>query len=211
MQNYLIMNTTNFRIGILFFAVLFLIFMVYVIAAFYIKNVGIVLKTDQNFDYPPDIEYFLQNDPRWANENLGDSDYTLAEQGCTITDVAMVLQYLGYEIDPGLLNDELIKNEAYTKNGNLLWYKLEEMYPVEYKFRRVFSAGTLEKNLENGVFSIVRVKYGELGLEHWVLIVGADGSDFLAMDPLNQNKTLTKLEEYGRVYGYRAIVKDELP
>lgn len=197
------------RIGILLFGVIFLTFTAYVIGAFYIKNIGIVPRTDKNFDYSRDIEYFLQNDPRWANKNLGDSDYTLAEQGCTIADSAMVLQYFGYEIDPGLLNDELIKDEAYTKNGNLLWYKLEELYPVEYKFRRVFSAGTLEKNLKNGILPIVRVKYGELGLEHWVLIVGADGSDFLVMDPLNQNKTLTRLEEYGKVYAYRAIVKNE--
>ncbi len=199
------MKFTKFRIWIVGFGVLFLFFCVYVGLAFYIKNIGITLKTDKVFDYLQDVEYFLQNDPRWANKNLGGSNYTLAEQGCTVTDVAMILRYLGYETDPGLLNDELTKNEAYTGNGNLLWYKLEELYPVEYKFKRVFFAGTLEKDLEDGILPVVRVKYGEAGLEHWVLIVGADGSDFLIMDPLGNGKDLILLSDYGKVYAYRAI------
>lgn len=178
----------------------------YVATAFYIKNIGIELNTDKNFDYLREVEYFQQNDPRWADERLGNSNFTLAEQGCTIADVAMVLRYLGNEIDPKLLNAELTKNNAYTENGNLLWYKLEELYAVEYKFRRVFFGGTLENDLEKGILPIVRVKYGEKGLEHWVLVVGADENDFLIMDPLNKGKTLTRLGEYGKVYAYRAIV-----
>lgn len=200
------MKISRFKIGILLLLTMFLVIGAYVAAAFYIKNIGLELKASKVFDYSQSVEYFLQNDSRWANQKLGNSDRTLAEQGCTITDVAMVLHYLGNEINPALLNKKLIQNNAYTGNGDLLWYELEEIFPVKYKFKRVFSAGTLERDLENGVLPLVRVKYGEKGLEHWVLIVGADGSDFLLMDPLNKNKTLTRLSEYGRVYAYRAIV-----
>ncbi|MFA6992235.1 MAG: C39 family peptidase [Candidatus Gracilibacteria bacterium] len=200
------MKISKFKLGVLFFGGVFFILGVYVATAFYIKNIGIELNTDKNLDYSQKIEYFLQNDSRWADERLGNSNYTLAEQGCTITDVAAVLRYLGNEIDPGLLNEELTKNELYTENGNLLWYRLEELYPIEYKFRRVFFGGSLEGDLEKGILPIVRVKYGEKELEHWVVIVGADGNDFLIMDPLNKSKTLTRLGEYGKVYAYRAIV-----
>ncbi|MFA5821160.1 MAG: C39 family peptidase [Candidatus Gracilibacteria bacterium] len=191
----------------MFFAAVFLVFAFYVSAAFYIKNIGIELDTDKTWDYSQEIEYFLQTDPSWANQKLGNSDYTLAEQGCAVADIAMVLRYLGNEIDPELLNKELTKSGAYTENGNLLWYKLEELYPVEYKFKRVFGAGTVEKDLEEGILPIVRVKYGANEVEHWVLIVGADGNDFLIMDPLNEDKILTKLGGYGKVYAYRAIVE----
>ncbi len=200
------MKISKFKIGVLLLALVLLILVGYVIVVFYIKNIGIELNTDKNFDYSREIEYFLQNDSNWANQKLGDSDSTLAEQGCTIADVAMVLSYLGNEITPAILNEKLMQNKAYTENGNLLWYKLEEIYPVKYKFKRVFSAGTLESDLKDGILPIMRVKYGKNGLEHWVLVVGADGKDFLIMDPLNKNKTLTRLGEYGRVYAYRAIV-----
>jgi len=182
---------------------------IYVAVAFYIKNVGIELNTNEILDYSQKIEYFLQNDSRWAHKKLGSSSYTLAEQGCTVVDVAMVLSSFGNEINPSVLNDLLMENDAYTENGNLLWYKLGDIFPVEYKFRRVFSSGVLENDLQNGILPIVRVKYGEKGLEHWVLITGADGEDFLIMDPLNKHKTLTNLGEYGKVYAYRAIVPKE--
>jgi hypothetical protein len=201
------MKISKFKIGVSLLAVGSLILFAYVVFAFYIKNIGIELNTDKNLDYSQEVEYFLQNDPIWANQKLGNSSYTLAKQGCTVTAVAMILRFFGNdEINPGILNKELIKNEAYTKNGQLLWYKLEEIYPVEYSFRRVFSAGTLEKDLQKGILPIVRVKYGGKELEHWVLVVGADGKDFLIMDPLNKNETLTRLGEYGKVYAYRVIV-----
>jgi Peptidase C39 family len=199
------MKITKFKVGAGLLVLVFLGFAIYVGSAFYIKNVGIELETDEVFDYSEDVEYFLQSDSRWGDARLGNSDSTLAQMGCTISDVAMVLSYLGFETDPGALNEELTQNEAYTENGYLLWYKLEEMYPVEYEFRRVFSSGTIEKDLREGDLPILRVKYGEGGFEHWVLVVGADGSDFLVTDPLNKSKTLTSLGEFGKVYAYRVI------
>lgn len=189
----------------LFFGIFFFLFAVYVAAAFYIENIGITLKTDENFDYYSKVEHFLQTDPKWASLKLGTSNYTLAQQGCTITDVAMVLNYLGYKTNPQILNQQLTENSAYTENGNLLWFKLEDLYPVKYKHRRVFSSKTIENSLRSEILPIVRVKLAEGELEHWVLIVGADGEDFLVMDPLNKNKTVKKLVEYGKVYAYRAI------
>lgn len=191
----------------LFFGMLFCVFAVYVAAAFYIKNVGITLKTDETFDYSSEVGYFLQMDPKWASAKLGTSNFTLAQQGCTITDVAMVLNYLGYKTNPALLNQQFTENSLYDEDGNLLWFKLEDLYPVQYKHRRVFSSKTIEKNLRNEILPIVKVKLAEGDFDHWVLIVGADGEDFLVMDPLNKNKTVTKLSDYGKVYAYRAIME----
>lgn len=195
----------NFKKILLPLIVIVLASVVYVGRAFYTEKFGIEPSTNLNLDLSGDVEHFLQNDLRWAEETLGSSQYSLAEQGCTITDVAMVLEYLGEDLTPSLLNEVLKSKEAYTASGNLLWYKLEEIYPVEYSFKRVFSARTLEKDLKNGILPIVRVKYGENALEHWVLVVGADGNDFLVMDPLNEEKTVSSLGDYGKVYAYRAI------
>jgi len=203
------MKITKLKVGVGLLVLFFLVFAVYVGSAFYIKNVGIELETDVVFDYSQDVEYYLQGDSKWGDVRLGNSDSTLAQQGCTISDVAMVLDYFGYETDPGALNEELTQNEAYAEGGYLLWFKLEEMYSVEYEFKRVFSSGTIEKDLENGDLPILRVKFGENGYEHWVLIVGADGNDFLIMDPLNKDRTLTSLGEYGKVYAYRVIIPNE--
>lgn len=186
--------------------VIALAFTAYSGEAFYIKKFGFEPSTNLRMDYSADMEHFLQDDPRWAEDTLGSSQYSLAEQGCTITNVAMVLRYLGEDLTPSRLNKVLEAKGAYTASGNLLWYKLEEIYPIAYKFKRVFSAKTLEKSLKKGILPIVRVKYGENALEHWVVVVGADGSNFLILDPLNDRKTLTSLAEYGKIYAYRALV-----
>lgn len=205
-QPKIFMNSKKSKFIIFLLSAIFCVFVLYSASAFYIKNIGITLKTDENFDYSSELEYFLQTDPEWASAKLGTSNYTLAQQGCTITDVAMVLNYLGYETNPALLNQQFTEDSLYDENGNLLWFKLEDLYPVQYKHRRIFSSKTIEKNLRNEILPIVKVKLAQWDLEHWVLIVGADGEDFLVMDPLNKNKTVTKLSDYGKVYAYRAIM-----
>ncbi len=199
------MKNIRFKLVIALVGIILLLLAIYLAGVFYIKTVGIELKTDEVFDYSQNIEYFLQTDLRWGNDILGNSSYTLAQQGCVVTDVAMVLNYFGYNVDPGSLNEEFTANQVYTENGSLLWYKIEDLYPVEYEYKRFFSDWAVEHNLEDGVIPIVRVKYGDSGLEHWVLIVGADGSDFLIMDPLAQNRVLSKLSNYDKVYAYRTI------
>lgn len=53
--------------------------------------------------------YYRQDDPRWAGTTIGFSDSTLADYGCAITSVAMILKSQGVNITPG----ELAKKSIY--------------------------------------------------------------------------------------------------
>lgn len=178
----------------------------YGVGAWWIKHQGLYPTTDLEIDLSGEVPYWLQTDAPWADDALGSSGFTVAQQGCAMTDVAMVLSYSGHEVTPETLNITLTEKEGYTAGGYLLWYKLEELYPgMEYTFKRVFTSGTLERDLKQGRLPIVQVDYGTSALEHWVVIVGAGEGDFWAIDPLNSSRALTPLSDYGPIYAYRLV------
>jgi peptidoglycan hydrolase CwlO-like protein len=52
--------------------------------------------------------YYSQEDPRWANEDIGNSRSLMKSYGCAVTSVAMVFDYYGASITPGALADKPI-------------------------------------------------------------------------------------------------------
>ena len=58
-----------------------------------------------------DVAYFLQNDPQWASDILGESRYRMGRSGCLVSCIASSLTAQGFDTDPGLLN------AAFTENG----------------------------------------------------------------------------------------------
>ena len=87
----------------------------------------------------------------------------------------------------------------------------EAVPQADYKYSRIFSSSTIEKDLKAGLLPIVNVKFHGGGVTHWVLIIGANDEDFLVCDPLNSNMEPIPLSVHGKVYAYRAIVKSDAP
>ena len=52
--------------------------------------------------------YFRQDDPRWANTNIGISSSKMGDYGCAITAVSMIWNYHGISTNPGRLAKESI-------------------------------------------------------------------------------------------------------
>ena len=48
-----------------------------------------------------------QNDERWKEARLGDSDETIGGWGCLLTSVTMMLNGLGYDETPLTVNDKM--------------------------------------------------------------------------------------------------------
>ncbi len=179
--------------------------LLYVAPLFRIRQSGIVLTPSRDI-VPVAAPYYLQNDPAWAAESIGASGYSMADTGCLVSCVASAVSVLDATITPGELNEQLTAADGYD-NADLLWYKLHEINPnVEYQYKRVFSATTLENDLTSGRLPVVKVKMHHTGATHWVLVVGAQDGEFWVMDPLQQDKTLVPLSEHGAVFAYRAIV-----
>lgn len=163
------------------------------------------------------VELWSQKDPRWANDRMGSSYFTLAQKGCLVDCVAIYLHYLGVDTDPKRYNQLLSIRGGYqyvVENGilyaNMYWKYPGVLYPdkiakdlTDYVW---YANGT---GWENRARAILNSKRPVLGLvdivpggalnQHWVLIVGQRSDGWWAVDP--DTGTLINLAKYGnKVY-----------
>jgi hypothetical protein len=178
----------------------------YIVRSRYIKKIDIYLRPP--YDFPIiETKHYMQNDPLWAFENIGNTKYTMGGSGCLVTCVSVSLNYLGVEINPQELNKKLTDVNGYI-NGELVWYKINDLVSsVNYSFGRIFSSKTIENDLRNNRLPIVNVRFNGNGITHWVIIVGAKNGDYLIFDPLNKDETPLPLKKHGKVFAYRVLKK----
>ena len=170
-----------------------------------------------------DPVYYRQDDPQWAEDTLGQSEYTLGESGCLIACIAADLEmelsdgqterpdWAGEQITPGSLNQRFTQQGAYDKEGNLLWNRINEAGEIQAEAGRKVSYKQITEALQEKNYPIVRVRRIEIGNFHYVLIVKSEGGMFYCMDPLKEEEKLVPLEEFGnRVYAVRYVgIADE--
>ena len=145
------------------------------------------------------VPQYFQGDPRWANEPLGPTTGTLGGEGCAVAAAAMVLGSYGVDTDPARLNHFLSANAGYTPQGWLYWEKAAELAParVRHVYEDAASHYLIDANLRRGNPVIVRLKLPS-GINHFVVICGKDGFDYLIRDPASVGaKGVYPLKEYG--------------
>ncbi len=178
----------------------------YVLRTKYISNNGIKLTPTRDFEIRS-VAYYLQNDSAWADDKIGETSQTLGGAGCLITCAASSITDLGIDMTPAALNKKLSDVSGF-QGANLIWYKIHEAVPeINYTYSRIFSAKTIENDLEQGRLPIVNVKYRGSGVTHWVVIIGAEDNDFMIYDPLGSAKEPIPLSTHGNVYSYRVLQK----
>ena len=153
---------------------------------------------------------FAQDDPRWGQERLGPSTDTLADQGCTLTSVVMVLNYYHVRCDPSVLNRFLFRHDGYDDEGLLDFDRVVAFAPdqVQLVFEGDPSYQALDRNLLAGHPVIVQIMLSG-GYRHFVVVMGKQGYDYLvrdpAADPANSLVTLKSLSpRIEQVYVYSA-------
>jgi len=127
---------------------------------------------------------FAQDDPRWGQVRLGPSTDTLADQGCALTSVVMVLNYHHVRCDPSVLNHFLFQHDGYDEEGLLDFDRVVDFAPgkVRLDYQGDPSYARLDRNLLAGNPVIVQLTlYG--GYRHFVVVMGKQGCDYLARDP----------------------------
>jgi len=145
------------------------------------------------------VPIFRQNDPTWGNDQLGPTEDTLASHGCAVASAAMVLEYYGIDTDPQRLNSFLQTIEGYTPEGWIYWEKAAELAPdrVRHVYEDLPSYWLIDSNLARRNPVIVRLKMPR-GTNHFVVIAGKDGFDYLTRDPgAGASKGLYPLREIG--------------
>lgn len=139
------------------------------------------------------IPYYLQNDPQWGAETIGGSDESMAAAGCTVTCLSMGLAALGYDMTPAQVCAGLKRYGGFTSNGYVIWAGVKALTGGAVQVRVAqLRHEIIEEELTAKRPVIAKIMLTET-IAHWILIVGKEDGDYLAMDPLNQERALVRL------------------
>jgi len=131
------------------------------------------------------IQPFSQQDPRWKDIRFGDT--TIGANGCLISDIAMMLKYLGLDTDPARLVAWLKSNGGLY--GNLfVWKSVEKLLPgLKFILKYIGShPDKIDESLSRKMPCLVHVDYDpttSLIDQHWILIVDKVDGRYVAIDP----------------------------
>jgi len=138
------------------------------------------------------ISILGQRDPRWSSKKLGNSTVSIiGDYGCALVCMTMLCQYYGKNIDVGQLNDELKKVKGFD-GTYLVWQAVNTTYS-DIKFTAFNDyplesapVNSIQKQIEEGkpVVLWVDINPNQLGnQQHFVLVTGTEGQDFVIHDP----------------------------
>lgn len=166
---------------------------------------GIRIKSTVDIVPDTNIVCYRQDDSRWADECLGNSEYTLKSSGCLVSCIASALSMEhGTEETPSTLNNRLSADGVYDTEGNIQWENLRQSADCQVDLPSDITSDVIDSCLSQGIYPIVRVRMYALGNVHYVLIVKAESGKYWCMDPLKDE--LTDLSDYGnRIYAVRCV------
>lgn len=141
---------------------------------------------------------YRQGDPAWASEKIGGSGERLAAVGCTVCCLSMALAVHDIALNPSELNRQLKAADGYTYRGWVKWAAVESVAKEKV---RIDLPGNPTHNVVNGALAkgdpvLVKVRLAS-GIQHWVLLVGREGNEYLMKDPLGDGKGLAPLSQIG--------------
>ena len=153
------------------------------------------------------VPLFKQWNPTWSEQSLGTTGSPMRSFGCTVCSLAMALSSKGFPFDPGNLNGQLAANQAFTRDGLLIWSGV-----------KAITQGRLQAHLDNrpthqvidaqiaaGNPVIAKVLYDDR-IWHWVLITGKSATDYLIHDPLSTGAAYERMSAYPRgIYAIRYL------
>ena len=133
----------------------------------------------------PDRTAFLQKDPRWGQQRLGNTSDSMASDGCLVTAASMALANLGFQTDPSDLNARLTETQSFTPRGWLIWDGIRKV--TEGRAKAVYhdevSEGIIDSCMIDGQYPLVQF-YLKNGRSHWAMIVKHDAKGYHMRDPL---------------------------
>ena len=141
---------------------------------------------------------YRQRDAQWVNEKTGGSEETLGDVGCTVCCLSMAMAQHGLALNPAELNRKLKEAGGYTEKGWVKWDQVQNATGgrIAVELPPSPSHEIIEKALEAGNPVLVKV-YLAPEVQHWVLLVGREGTEYLMKDPLGDGKSLRPLSSYG--------------
>lgn len=198
------------------FIVVMIILVVVATAIFYRlrspKNSGTVVQPQTAFACDS-ISFYRQRDASWAEDKLGETNFTMGSSGCLTTALAAGLE-MGkqkeeptYELTPEELNRLFSEKGVYNSSGDIVWGNiLNALDAVQVYVGQEVSSTIIDDFLREGKYPVVRVRVGGNGAMHWVLIVSSDETMYYCMDPLSQQTMAVPLSSFdSKVYSIRCV------
>ena len=164
-----------------------------------------------------------QSDPEWSNVRIGNTSNTIGDIGCLITSIAILIQKSGIEtknitpFNPGTFVEVLNKNNGFDNSGNILYTPITKLIP-EFKYSGNINLRNKSKEeklkliteyFNNGYYLTAEVKGATIGNQHWVAIVGINGSDVIMADPASNQTIMWNAYEFSKTsqFNYFSIKK----
>jgi hypothetical protein len=125
----------------------------------------------------------------------------------------MALAEYGIDRNPGQLNSDLKQFDGYNERG---WVRWSAIGPVTGGRAHVEWVGEptlrdVNRALWRGQPVLVKVAPPGM-LQHWVLLAGRDGREFLMRDPLDGTKSLRHLSSFGSdILAVRVVKRGRAP
>jgi hypothetical protein len=151
-----------------------------------------------------------QCDPSWRDDRLGNSlsDKNICQWGCLLTAFTMVANAFGEELTPPQLNRRIVRGPGFIQDNLTPWNVLSKLYDhIVYGGKLDIDStpdvvDRINAAMNRGELVVVRVDntpntpYNSDD-QHWVLIVGRNGTGFQVNDPLT-GQEVSLAAVYGR-------------
>lgn len=139
-------------------------------------------------------KYYNQRDALWGKNTIGRSSISVADAGCLITSMAMVMSHYGQTVTPG----NIAANSDYFSS----YYPFADFIKGDVTIGGIhtnrttvgYTLGSLNDELSAGKPVIVGINrygtrnyLGKLIPEHFLVIKSRDGDDYLMNDPFPEN------------------------
>jgi len=150
--------------------------------------------------------FLEQDDPRWADEKIGKTSFTIGAYGCLITDLSMLSYWYGGFFTP----EEIAKKANFTNEGYYIWSSGDLFLPFDFEYR--YYNRDIEK-IKSILFSddnAVVVRVSAYGAYHWLAVIGYDqvSKELLGADPLTGDRVFIE-SKYGKINGFAEVKRNK--
>jgi peptidoglycan hydrolase CwlO-like protein len=151
-------------------------------------------------------KYYNQRDSLWGNKALGISSISVAEAGCLITSMSMIMSYYGKSVNPGDISSNPSLFTAYYPYADFRQGDLNISGVNTNRTRIGYSQSSLDAELAKGKPVIVGVSpYGSVKPEHFVVVKRKEGDDYIINDPFVENGMNIKFSSHYTIASIRAV------
>lgn len=159
-----------------------------------------------------DVEF--NQEEAWPEKLFPDAKFRyFSECGCVVTSLAIMLRHFGLEpeadpekFNPWILNEWLIRCEAFTKSADLIINNISKIYPLEYVGMVPYSKEEALKLCESAEPFLITVP-GTNAPRHFIVPDCVENGELKVFDCYGNNQSIN---DYEKVFDLRVFRKKDV-